>query len=114
MIYRFGASLYYANANRFTTEVRTVLDREEGPPSWFCIESGGIGDVDFSGGQTLLDLADEMQQAGTRMVFAEMTDDVRAELDRYGVSDAIGQDAYFDTPVDVMEAFRSARPQGST
>jgi hypothetical protein len=50
-----------------------------------------------------------MQQASTRLIFAELSDDVRAELDRYGVTDAIGQDAYFDTPVDVMEAFREAR-----
>jgi sulfate permease, SulP family len=113
VIYRFGASLYYANANLFTTEVRAVLDREEGAPSWFCIEAGGIGDVDFSGGQTLVDLASEMQQAGTRMVFAEMSDDVRAELDRYGLTQTIGQDAYFDTPLDVVEAFRVARPEGS-
>jgi MFS superfamily sulfate permease-like transporter len=109
VIYRFGASLYYANANRFTTELRAVLGRSEGAPSWLCIEAAGIGDVDFSGGKTLLDLAAEMQQAGTRLVFAEMIDDVRAELDRYGVTDAIGTDAYFDTPVDVIEAFRAAR-----
>jgi high affinity sulfate transporter 1 len=108
VIYRFGASLYYANANRFTTEIRAVLDREEGPPSWLCVEAGGIGDVDFSGGQTLIDLAAEMQQAGTRLVFAELTDDVREELDRYGVTDAIGPDAYFDTPAHVVEAFGSA------
>lgn len=114
VIYRFGASLYYANANRFTSEVRAVLDREGGAPSWFCIEAAGIGDVDFSGGQTLIDVIAEMQQAGTRLVFAEMSDDVRKELDRYGVTDAIGRDAYFDTPVDVMEAFRSSRPGEGT
>ena len=110
VVYRFAASLYYANANRFTTEVRAVLAREEGAPSWFCIEAGAIGDVDFSGGQTLLDLAAEMQQAGTRLVFAEMSDDVRAELDRYGVTDTIGEDAFFDTAREMMEAFRSTRP----
>ena len=114
VIYRFGASLYYANANRFTTEVRAVLGRAEGPPSWFCIEASGIGDVDFSGGQTLLDLVAEMQQAGTRLVFAEMTDDVHGQLDRYGVTDEVGHDAYFDTPMDVMDAFRTARPEGRT
>ena len=114
VIYRFGASLYYANANQFTTEIRAVLGRAEGPPSWFCIEAGGIGDVDFSGGQTLLDLVAEMQQAGTRLVFAEMTDDVHRQLDRYGVTDEVGHDAYFDTPLDVMDAFRTARPEGRT
>ncbi len=89
-----------------------MLGRAEGPPSWFCIEASGIGDVDFSGGQTLLDLVAEMQQAGTRLVFAEMTDDVHGQLDRYGVTDEVGHDAYFDTPMDVMDAFRTHGPKG--
>jgi hypothetical protein len=35
--------------------------------------------------------------------------DVRAEFDRYGVTAAIGDDAYFDTVGDVVEAFAAAR-----
>ena len=56
MIYRFGASLYYANANRFTEEVRGLLDRDGGAPTWICMDCAAIGDVDFSGGETLHDL----------------------------------------------------------
>ena len=29
-------------------------------------------------------------------------------LDRYGISKALGQDAYFDTPGQALEAFHSA------
>jgi sulfate permease, SulP family len=111
VIYRFGAGLYYANANLFTTECRAVLGRDQGPPKWFCVEAGAIGDVDFSGGETLLDLADEMQQAGTRLVFAELANDVRSEFDRYGITAAIGEDAYFDTAAAVLEAFATT-PHG--
>ena len=99
VVYRFGASLYYANANRFTTEVRAVLDRAEGPPSWLCIEAGGIGDVDFSGGQTL-STSPRDAAGGHAAGLRRAGPDVRAELDRYGVTDAVGQDAYFDTVED--------------
>jgi len=44
VVYRFGASLYYANANRFTEELRTLLDRSGGPPAWICIDCAAIGD----------------------------------------------------------------------
>jgi SulP family sulfate permease len=115
VIYRFTASLYYANANRFGEEVRTVLEREGGPPRWLCIDAAAIEDVDFSGGQTVLDLRTIMQDRGTRLVFAEVDDDVRAELDRYGVTAAIGTDAYFGSVLEAIEAYEDAtRPRAGS
>jgi hypothetical protein len=32
---------------------------------------------------------------------------VRQQLDRYGISRALGHDAYFDTPGEALEAFHS-------
>jgi sulfate permease, SulP family len=110
VVYRFGANLYYANANRFTEEIRAILGRSEGAPTWLCIEAAGIDDVDFSGGETILDLLRELQEQDTRLVFADIDPDVRAELDRYGVTSVIGEDAYFDTVQDVAEAVAAASP----
>jgi hypothetical protein len=39
------------------------------------------------------------------MVFAELSADVRAEFDRYGITASLGEDAYFDTTAAVVEAF---------
>ena len=109
VVYRFGASLYYANSNRFTEEVRTLLDRPAGAPTWICIDGAAIGDVDFSGGKTLLDLLSEVEGKGSRLMLAELDDAVRAELDRYGVSDAVGGDFIFDTVADAVAAFGQRR-----
>jgi SulP family sulfate permease len=107
VIYRFGASLYYANTNRFTEEIRSLLDRRAGAPAWVCIDCAAIGDVDFSGGKTLLDLLQEVEKKGSWLVLAELDDGVRAELDRYGLTDAIGADAIFDTVAAAVVAFGS-------
>jgi len=109
VVYRFGASLYYANANRLTEEIRAILGRSQGAPTWLCIDAPGVGDIDFSGGETILDILREMGTHGTRLVFADVDPDVRAELDRYGVSEAMGDDAYFDTVGDAVEAFTASR-----
>jgi chromosome condensin MukBEF MukE localization factor len=53
----------------------------------------------------LLDLLEEMKERGSRLVLAELDDGVRAELDRYGVIDAIGADATFETVADAVAAF---------
>jgi hypothetical protein len=42
-----------------------------------------------------------------RLVFCSVLGPVRQQLDRYGISDALGQDAYFDTPGQALEAFHS-------
>ena len=36
LMYRFGASLYYANASRFALEVRELVKQAEPPLRWFC------------------------------------------------------------------------------
>jgi high affinity sulfate transporter 1 len=106
VVYRFAASLYYANANRFTEEVRAIQEREGGPPVWFCLEAAGIGDIDFSAGETLLSLHEQMQGWRTRLVFAEVDESVKRELDRFGITDLVGEDAFFDTVDDAVAAFR--------
>jgi len=113
VIYRFAASLYYANANQFSEEVRAVLERPEGPPAWFCIDAAAIGDVDYSAGETLVSVHGQMQEHGAHMVFADVDEDVRAELDRYGITDLVGTDAYFDTLTDVVAAYRTSGAGGA-
>ncbi len=112
VIYRFAASLYYANANQFSEEVRSILERPEGAPSWFCVDAAAIGDVDYSAGETLVAVHGQMQEHGTRLVFADVDEDVRAELDRYGITDLVGADAFFDSVTDVVAAYRAAAPTG--
>jgi MFS superfamily sulfate permease-like transporter len=112
-IYRFGASLYYANANRFIEEIRGIVGREGGRPRWLCIEAGGIGDIDFSGGRALLDLVAELRDGGTRLVIADVDDDVRVELDRYGITAAIGTDGLFATAAEAVEAYLASEAAAS-
>jgi sulfate permease, SulP family len=40
------------------------------------------------------------------LVFAEVDEYVRRELDRFGITDLVGDDAFFDTVDDVVSAFR--------
>ncbi len=109
VVYRFAASLYYANANRFSEEIRWFLERAAGAPTWFCVDAAAIGDVDYSAGETLVSVHAQMQEHGTRLVFADVDDEVRAELDRFGITDLVGTDAYFDSIQDMLEAYRAAQ-----
>lgn len=113
VIYRFAASLYYANTNLFNEEILGLLAHADAPPvRWVCLEAAAVADVDWSAAQALAQVHEELTSRGVRLVFAETADEVRTEFDRYGLTDRLGTDAFFDTVQDMVDAFMQApRPQ---
>jgi len=103
LVYRFGADLFYANANGFSEDVLTLA----GEPGvrWICIDAAAISDVDYSGWKTLEELHGELHERGVRLVLADLTGDVRTELDQYGVLAQLGTDAVFASVGDAVDAF---------
>ena len=95
--YRFDASLYYANASRFADEVRALLTEASPSLTRFCLDAEAIGDIDYSGGETIRETVTELQGQGVSFAIARMTAAVRRELDQYGLTDLIGADAFYDT-----------------
>jgi high affinity sulfate transporter 1 len=103
IVYRFSHSLYYANAQRFQDEVLELTEPGGAPTRWLCVDGAAIDDVDYTGGAMLTSVARKLQERGVRLVFAELNDHVRRELDRSGVTDIVGKDAYFESLEEVRE-----------
>jgi len=118
VIYRFGSSLYYANAHRLL-EGATALRSDGAPLRWFCLDGAAISDVDFTAADALRRLHGLLDAGKVRLVLSEVSDPVRAQLDRYGVSSLVGDEGFFPLPVDVLRSFQSdqrtpsARSMGS-
>ncbi len=64
-----------------------------------------VNDVDFTAAATLRQLHQLLVAQGCRLLFAEVDDDVRAELDRSGITALVHEDAYFEALADVVAAF---------
>ena len=107
VIYRFPVGIFYANAARLSEDAMALVNVPH-PPRWFVLHADGIDDVDYSGGQTLLELAGQLRQRGIVFAVAEASDDIRRELDRFGLSGKIGPDHYFDSLHAARDAFRNA------
>jgi sulfate permease, SulP family len=106
VIYRFGTSLYYANASRLLDDV-TALVGHGGPLRWLVIDCAAIGDVDFTASTVLLKVVEHVHQHHVHLALSSVLGPVRQQLDRYGISKALGHDAYFDTPGAALHAFHS-------
>jgi len=102
--YRFGAGLYYANANQFADEIRRIVRGGPTPPRWLCLMADAVNDIDYSAAATIHDLHAMMAEAGTRLVLCDVTDTVRAELERYGTLKLV-EGALFDDLDSLIEAY---------
>ena len=78
------------------------------PPRWFVLDAAAVDDIDFSGGKTLSELADQLQRRHVVLALCEVDDKVRAELETFGITEKIGAHRIYDTVQDAVEAFHRA------
>ena len=107
VVYRFGTSLYYANAAKLVDDVATLASNGV-PLRWMVIDCAAIGDVDYTASTVLAKVIEHVHQRHVCLVLSSVLDPVRQQLDRYGICTALGPDAFYDTPGQALEAFHAA------
>ena len=104
VVYRFGTSLYYANAAKLAEDITALVGH--GPPlRWLVLDFAAIGDVDYTASAVLTKVIEHLHQRHIRLVISSVLAPVRQQLDRYGIS----VDACYDTPGEALEAFDATR-----
>jgi len=85
-LYRFQASLYYANVEKFSREVRELAQI---PSTWaVIIDASAIADVDYSAGQEVVVVARRLADLGIELIFTHVVDRVAQQFEMFGVSAA--------------------------
>jgi sulfate permease, SulP family len=106
-VYRFGTSLYYANAARLAADIIAVTGHGpatgEGPLRWLVIDWTAIGDIDYTAAGVLTKMIERLHEGHVRLVFSSVLGPVRHQLGRYGIS----PDAWYDTSGEALEAFNA-------
>jgi sulfate permease, SulP family len=106
LVYRFGSGLYFANASRLAADVAALTGGGPGERlRWFCLDAAAIGDVDYSAAVVLGRVCERLHDGGVRVIFSNVSDSVRAQLQRYGLAAAVGPDAFYDTSGEVLAEF---------
>jgi MFS superfamily sulfate permease-like transporter len=107
VVYRFAVGLFYANAARLAEEVLGLVDVAD-PPRWFVLQADAVDDIDYTGGKTLAELADQLAERGVVFAVAGARPAVRRELERFGVTEKIGPEHVFDSLDAARDAFHAA------
>jgi high affinity sulfate transporter 1 len=107
VVYRFDTNLYYANASKLLEDVEALV-AHGGPLRWLVIDCAAVGDVDYTASAVLAEVVKHVHQRHVHLALTSVLGPVRQQLDRYGISKTLGQDAYFDTPGEALHVFHSA------
>jgi MFS superfamily sulfate permease-like transporter len=97
IVYRFGADLFYANANRFADEVRALVRCAPSPIRWFIVDCAAITDVDYSAALSIRDLLAELDRRHIVVVFARVNPYLKSDMDRHCISSVVGESRIFST-----------------
>jgi sulfate permease, SulP family len=107
VVYRFGTSLYYANASRLIDDVM-ALAAQGSPLRWMVLDCVAIGDVDYTAAAVLTRVTEHLRKRHIRFAVSSVLGPVHEQLDRYGISAVLGPDGCYDTPGEALEAFHAA------
>jgi len=102
-VYRFGTSLYYANAAHLIDDV-TALAAQGSPLRWLVLDAAAIGDIDYTAAGVLTRTIGHLRKRHIRFAFSSVLRPVRQQLDRYGISAAL------DRPPTTTPPARPLRP----
>ena len=109
VVFQFGADLFYANAERFATDVRALIEGAAPPIKWLVLDAGAITGIDYSAGNMLRDLRQELMGRGTLLLLAHVAASMRSDLDRHRLSGVIGTQRVFDSLHEALAAIREER-----
>ncbi len=105
IIYHFSHSMYYANSQRLSEEVMTLVKTADPPLRWFCIDASAVDDVDYSAAETIRSLHGVLKDKGIRLVIANVLADVEAES-RFHMLELFGKGNFYATVREVVKDYQ--------
>lgn len=108
VVYRYDSPLFFANAENFHRRALAAVDEadeQEGPVRWFVLNTEANVEVDI----TALDAVDalrlELTRRGIVFALARVKQDLRDDLDAYGLTESVGPSLIFPTLPTAVAAY---------
>ena len=111
VVYRFGATLFYANAGMFVDEARRLAGPAPSPVRWLIVDAGAITNVDYTAAHIVRELRQDLARRGVELVFAHVQSDLKPDLDRHRLTEEVGPNRIFDTLHEALAAYHALSVQ---
>ncbi len=107
IVYRYGADLFYANADHFADEVRELVEKAPQPVKWLLLDAEAIADVDLSAAQTVRTLLEDLSRKGVSVVLGRVNPYLLSDMRRHRIAAVIGEGRIFSTLHEALDAIRA-------
>src|SRR5262249_38336106 len=94
-IYRFGANLFYAKANRFAEELHCLAGKSPSPIRWLIVDAEAITHLDYSAARIVQELQRDPERIGVKLGFARMAWELKSDFDRHCLTGCIDSSMIF-------------------
>lgn len=105
VIFRFDQELFFANANFFRDQIRSLVNSTHPTPRAILVDAAAINHIDTTGLDMLADLHDELASEGIVLMFARVKGPVRDILKRAGLDQRFGPESFYPTIASGVAAF---------
>ncbi|MGH3920155.1 MAG: STAS domain-containing protein, partial [Pseudonocardiaceae bacterium] len=111
VVYRYDAPLCFANAEDFRRRALAAATSAPSALRWFLLNAEANVEVDSTAADALAALHAELKRRGVVFAMARVKQDLRDQLARAGLIDAIGEDRIFMTLPTAVAAYRNWHQQ---
>jgi len=85
---------------------RTLVEHAPTPVRWFIVDADAITDIDYSAARSIRELLDDLARQRVGLIFARVSPYLRSDMDRHGITAAIGEAQVFTTLHEAVAAVR--------
>ncbi|MCD2468958.1 sulfate permease [Streptomyces sp. MBT42] len=117
LVYRYDSPLFFANAENFRSRALAAVAEQSGPVHWFVLNAEANVEVDITALDSVDELRRELSRRGVVFAMARVKQDLRDDLDAYGLTESVGADLIFPTLPTAVTAYRDwlrAREDGAS
>ncbi|MFJ6479939.1 MULTISPECIES: SulP family inorganic anion transporter [unclassified Streptomyces] len=107
LIYRYDSPLFFANAENFRRRALAAVDEQRSPTRWFVLNTEANVEVDITALDAVETLRQELEDRGIVLALARVKQELREDLDAYGLTASVGADRIYPTLPTALEAYRA-------
>jgi len=110
VLFRWDAPLFFANAEQFHERVLEAIASSPTPVRWLVVAAEPVTSIDVTAADAVSELDDTLHAATIELCFAEMKDPVKDKLKRFGLFTRFGEQTFFATLGEAVDAYLATHP----
>ncbi|MER7540649.1 sulfate permease [Streptomyces sp. NPDC097704] len=107
VVYRYDSPLFFANAENFRGRALAAVDKQSSRVRWFVLNMEANVEVDITALDAMDTLRLELDHRGVVFALARVKQELRENLDAYGLTASVGADRIYPTLPTALAAYRA-------